>query len=216
MLRSLLVGLLWLNISVGAAGALELKLQRRTDGLSGDEISRNKLAAERKMEWFGRRSLASLVTGNRFVRSPGGTEYGYTPEAANDYQPAHIVDQLNRDRRSNHLSTAGLGGVNPYPLVARVPADDNFGLDADAGDIGYGDVQYGDGSITPPSGASTRRLIDAEYSELWWVYRWYVVYEAILVNLVGFSTLFFQCQLQGIEAHVYKKWIPKFLKHGVI
>mmetsp|Transcript_28902 Transcript_28902/g.47332 ORF Transcript_28902/g.47332 Transcript_28902/m.47332 type:complete len:184 (-) Transcript_28902:69-620(-) len=37
--------------------------------------------------------------------------------------------------------------------------------------------------------------------ELSKVYKYYVIYEAIMVNLVGFVSLFFQCELQRAEAN---------------
>ena len=37
-------------------------------------------------------------------------------------------------------------------------------------------------------------------SELSEIYKIYVAYECILINLVGFGTLFFQCELQAWEA----------------
>ena len=37
-------------------------------------------------------------------------------------------------------------------------------------------------------------------SELSEIYKIYVAYECILINLVGFGTLFFQCELQHMEA----------------
>ena len=40
----------------------------------------------------------------------------------------------------------------------------------------------------------------SESAELSKWYRRYVIYECILVNLVGFITLFFQCDLQKLEA----------------
>mmetsp|Transcript_12999 Transcript_12999/g.25495 ORF Transcript_12999/g.25495 Transcript_12999/m.25495 type:complete len:212 (+) Transcript_12999:167-802(+) len=49
------------------------------------------------------------------------------------------------------------------------------------------------------------------------VYRLYVLYECILVNLLGFFTLFFQCELQGLEQrflHAFPstpKWIADSL-----
>eukprot|EP01063_Lacrimia_lanifica_P037893 TRINITY_DN792_c0_g1_i1.p2 TRINITY_DN792_c0_g1~~TRINITY_DN792_c0_g1_i1.p2 ORF type:complete len:192 (+),score=56.96 TRINITY_DN792_c0_g1_i1:48-623(+) len=44
----------------------------------------------------------------------------------------------------------------------------------------------------------------APSAELSTVYRWYVVYECVLVNLVGFVTLFFQCELQAGRAAFLK------------
>jgi len=37
-------------------------------------------------------------------------------------------------------------------------------------------------------------------AELSTIYKVYVAYECILINLLGFFTLFFQCELQGLEA----------------
>ena len=50
----------------------------------------------------------------------------------------------------------------------------------------------------------------APSAELSWVYTVYVVYEAILINLVGFFTLLFQCELQGLAAYIKRSypWIP--------
>ena len=45
---------------------------------------------------------------------------------------------------------------------------------------------------------------EAELSE---IYKIYVAYECILINLVGFGTLFFQCELQSWEAS-YEKSHP--------
>jgi len=42
-------------------------------------------------------------------------------------------------------------------------------------------------------------------SELSSIYKYYVAYECILVNLVGFFTLFFQCELQGAEKNFLAK-----------
>jgi len=50
-------------------------------------------------------------------------------------------------------------------------------------------------------------------AELNWVYTIYVTYEAILINLVGFFTLIFQCELQDLAATIEERfpWIPKLL-----
>lgn len=37
-------------------------------------------------------------------------------------------------------------------------------------------------------------------AELGTAYRWYVTYECVLINLLGFFTLFFQCELQHLAA----------------
>ena len=31
------------------------------------------------------------------------------------------------------------------------------------------------------------------------IYKYYLIYECVLINLVGFVTLFFQCELQNVE-----------------
>ena len=65
--------------------------------------------------------------------------------------------------------------------------------------------------VTTSSDAKAPRTTPS--AELNWVYTIYVTYEAILINLVGFFTLIFQCELQDlaatIEAHF--PWIPKLL-----
>merc|ERR1711997_1221345 len=50
---------------------------------------------------------------------------------------------------------------------------------------------------TPAAGA------DGELSK---VYKYYVAYECILVNVVGFITLFFQCELQNLQQIVEQKF----------
>jgi len=47
--------------------------------------------------------------------------------------------------------------------------------------------------------------IPANSAELSTIYKIYVIYECILVNVLGFFTLFFQCQLQSLEAAFQKK-----------
>lgn len=37
-------------------------------------------------------------------------------------------------------------------------------------------------------------------------YRWYVIYETVLINALGFVTLFFQCQLQDAEAGFLRRF----------
>ena len=43
------------------------------------------------------------------------------------------------------------------------------------------------------------RSSDGELSQ---IYKYYVLYECVLINLVGFVTLFFQCELQQLEEMV--------------
>eukprot|EP00938_MAST-03A_sp_MAST-3A-sp1_P004660 g4660.t1 len=43
-------------------------------------------------------------------------------------------------------------------------------------------------------------------SELSRVYFYYVLYECIMINLVGFVTLFFQCELQGLESFLQERF----------
>ena len=46
--------------------------------------------------------------------------------------------------------------------------------------------------------------------ELSAIYYFYVIYECILINIIGFVTLFFQCELQNIEDSVETKYGPQF------
>lgn len=41
-------------------------------------------------------------------------------------------------------------------------------------------------------------------SELSTVYKYYVLFECLLINTVGFFTLFFQCELQVLEVEFLK------------
>ena len=54
-------------------------------------------------------------------------------------------------------------------------------------------------------------------SELSTFYFWYVVYECVLINLVGFFTLFFQCELQNWENALLKHFpmIPKWMADNI-
>eukprot|EP00111_Clytia_hemisphaerica_P000554 TCONS_00001634-protein len=45
--------------------------------------------------------------------------------------------------------------------------------------------------------------------ELSTVYYFYVIYECILINIIGFVTLFFQCELQSIEYKFENKYGPQ-------
>ncbi len=42
--------------------------------------------------------------------------------------------------------------------------------------------------------------------ELSTIYFYYVIYEAVLINLVGFFTLFFQCELQELAGYLHEKF----------
>jgi len=48
---------------------------------------------------------------------------------------------------------------------------------------------------------TTKPKQDGELSPVYW---WYVAYECVLINLVGFVTLFFQCELQELEREAIK------------
>ena len=47
------------------------------------------------------------------------------------------------------------------------------------------------------------RSSDGELSQ---IYKYYVLYECVLINLVGFVTLFFQCELQQLEEMVQHQY----------